>query len=428
MSRGNMLLGMASGKVGDIVFYRSNGQQQTRSKAASVKNPRTMAQSTQRVLMKNVVLAYSALKSICDHSFQNVQYGAASQRKFMRDNLDKMRTVAAATNGGWERMPGLVPVGGSGFPAFEFLVSQGSLPSIPVSYDANYLLINGLGVAGEASVSYQKVCEQLGLSRGDQLTFITVVGNESSYEVKTARVILDPYTDGQPADMTATLFLNAREVMNANPENLGTVNCYARVQAGMTFTLSKSVMNPDNLIACAVIASRKDGLSWLRSEQSLVITNNALQMGNTLGNNAAQASAGTLTIDVDNPYYLNGAESDSQNSNYDAYAQIGSILAGSGYNIPVLASGTTHVEMSGGDMDVRINSAFAKNKKAAYKIGSGAWTIISGDFTDNVLQGSFEVDEDNVVSIAVGHMESTTFVPESIWGGTITVDAEVINP
>lgn len=420
MSRGNMLLGMASGKVGDIVFYRSNGQQQTRSKAASVKNPRTMAQSTQRVLMKNVVLAYSALKSICDHSFQNVQYGAASQRKFMRDNLDKMRTVAAATNGGWERMPGLVPVGGSGFPAFEFLVSQGSLPFIEVDCTDNNMEIN----AGNADsrLTYQQVCDQLGLQRGDQLTFIGVYGDAQNYEVKTARVILDPYDNGQPADMSVSMFLNTSTIQHTNPENKGYIKGTV-TQAGTAIYLTTNVA-PHNLIACAVIASRKNGADWLRSEQNLVVSSYGIQLNNTLGNNAAQASAGTLTIDVDDPYYLNGAESTSQASNYDAYALIDSIFAGRGYSIPVSDSGTTHVEANddGSPMDIKINCAFSNNKKAAYKIGGGAWTVISGDFTDNVLQGSINAVTDDVVSIAVGHMENSTFVPESIWGGTITVE------
>ena len=412
-----------------VVFYRSNGQQQTRSKAASVKNPRTMAQSTQRVLMKNVVLAYSALKSICDHSFQNVQYGAPSQRKFMRDNLDKMRTVAAATNGGWERMPGLVPVGGSGFPGFEFLVSQGSLPTMPVSVDNSYIYMPGAGIVGQGTVTYQQFCDKVGLQRGDQITFIAVYGNADNYEVKMARVILDPYVDGQPASMDTEFLLAGPSLGGVNPENQGYIRCISpALTAGPAFVL-KDMAQPTDLLAGVVIASRKNGSSWLRSEQNLVISNNGIQVGNTLGNNAAQASAGTLTIDVDNPYYLNGAEQAAgNNANYDAYAIIGEILAGGNLDNRVASSGTTHVELSGGKMYVKVTSAFSQNKKAAYKIGSGSWTVITGSFTDNVLQGSFDADEDDVISIAVGRMDGSTFVPESIWGGTITADGETINP
>ena len=40
-----------------------------------VKNPKTTAQTLQRVLVKVVALAYAMLKTICNHSFEGVTNG-----------------------------------------------------------------------------------------------------------------------------------------------------------------------------------------------------------------------------------------------------------------------------------------------------------------------------------------------------------------
>ena len=36
------------------------------------KNPKTTKQMIQRILMNTIMQAYSAMKEICDHSFENV--------------------------------------------------------------------------------------------------------------------------------------------------------------------------------------------------------------------------------------------------------------------------------------------------------------------------------------------------------------------
>ena len=93
MSKGNMLLGHARGKVGSLVFSRANGKQIVRAKADVVANPQTEAQVIQRIMLNTVAQAYSKMASICDHSFQGVQKGAKSMSYFMKVNLNKLRQV-----------------------------------------------------------------------------------------------------------------------------------------------------------------------------------------------------------------------------------------------------------------------------------------------------------------------------------------------
>lgn len=75
MAKGNMFLGMARGKVGDVVFYRADGQQLSRVRNRNPRNPRTNAQLFQRAIMATVVQAYAAGKELFDHSFQGFQSG-----------------------------------------------------------------------------------------------------------------------------------------------------------------------------------------------------------------------------------------------------------------------------------------------------------------------------------------------------------------
>lgn len=95
MAKGNMLQGMARGKVGDVVFSRLNGQQISRVRNRQPYNPRTNKQLIQRAIMATVMLGYSAGKEIFNHSFQGKAVGAENQREFMRVNAKALRAAIA---------------------------------------------------------------------------------------------------------------------------------------------------------------------------------------------------------------------------------------------------------------------------------------------------------------------------------------------
>lgn len=63
-----MLLGLAAGKIGDLVFYRDGGEQRTRTRVVP-KNPRSLAQMEQRVRIANVSATYRLLKGVIADSF-----------------------------------------------------------------------------------------------------------------------------------------------------------------------------------------------------------------------------------------------------------------------------------------------------------------------------------------------------------------------
>lgn len=96
MAKGNMFLGYARGKVGDVVFTRIDGEQVSRPRNRHPHNPRTNKQLVQRAIMATIMSAYSAGREIFDHSFQGYSVGAGCQRRFLSLNANMLRSQLAA--------------------------------------------------------------------------------------------------------------------------------------------------------------------------------------------------------------------------------------------------------------------------------------------------------------------------------------------
>ena len=60
MAVGNMFMGTGSGKIGNMVLYRSGGEQRMRVYLDTIKNPRSQTQMNQRVQLANLVAFYRA--------------------------------------------------------------------------------------------------------------------------------------------------------------------------------------------------------------------------------------------------------------------------------------------------------------------------------------------------------------------------------
>lgn len=296
MSKGNMLLGHARGKVGSLVFSRSNGQQIVRARAEQVKNPQTDAQMIQRILLNTIAQAYSNMSAIVDHSFEGVPAGQKSMSVFMKRNLDAIRKKLAEVGDLDATEPMVSPINSNIFAVNDYEISKGSLP------ECTPREVTGTGAfTGITTNTYKAVMEKYGLQRGDQLTFIVI--DESARGIasfKYARVILDPRNqDGTEAAMT-TAFITAGAINLPNPKNENN---------GVVFSLEDTEFifhSADLCLGGAMIASRqKEDGSWLRSNSSLL----ASLDGGTTGWNMQQAlddfKAGQLQ--VINPRYLNNA-------------------------------------------------------------------------------------------------------------------------
>lgn len=316
MAKGNMFLGMSRGSVGDVTFYRGRGQQIARARNRNPKNPRSSAQTIQRMILATASKAYSRLKSITDHSFQGVSYGADSQSYFLRRAMDDIRNWIAQTID----ISGVYPADlrdpllyrGLAFPndahesGIGLLISEGSIPSVPavlVTPEGGDPAVDHFGaVASGPQVA--DILRALGAQAGDQITAVGVDYRNnfgfSRYVIKddaTAEELAEEWAslpDGGPYDEAKTLVGNIQiSVTNAYKIQVVDVNRPAGATTGLN--------------AAAIIISRKVGDVWQRSTQRLVWLLDAGDITPT-DTVVQEWSAGTVGIDTDSPYYLNNAD------------------------------------------------------------------------------------------------------------------------
>ena len=89
MTKRSMLLSLASGKLGDMVFYRAGGEQRTRTRVIP-KNPKSIAQMNQRLRMLNPSAIYRSLGSLLSASFVDRKSNQSSANKFMSDAISTL--------------------------------------------------------------------------------------------------------------------------------------------------------------------------------------------------------------------------------------------------------------------------------------------------------------------------------------------------
>ena len=153
--------GGLSGSVGKVTFRKGvKGDTIASQKAEKVHNPQTEDQAYQRMCMNTAMKAYSAMKEICNHSFESAQYGQKSMSLFIQENLYGIKYgfagVSQVLNFGFTAK-GIM---GNVAPR-PFLVSKGSLPS-----PTDILKYNG------QNITWGIWKKRTGMKEGDQLTIV----------------------------------------------------------------------------------------------------------------------------------------------------------------------------------------------------------------------------------------------------------------
>lgn len=302
MSKGNMLLGHARGKVGSLVFSRSNGQQIVRSRAEVVKNPQTTQQMIQRIILNTVAQAYSRMSAITDHSFEGIQTGQKSMSYFMRKNMDALRAKVAnisVDSGLLGDVYAFTPIGQNVLAPNAYEIAKGTLPEVRA-----YMMDEDNTVAAMAlnANTYEGVINQYGLQRGDQLTFVTMQQNPLTNIVSFhfARIILDPMNaDGTEADISSP-FISNGAVNLPNVRNEGSFQTFVYDTDHVEFGFTAGY-----LAATGIIVSRKEGSSWLRSNCTMVASE--VSYGQAVSMGEALDLFQTGGIDTLNSRYLNNS-------------------------------------------------------------------------------------------------------------------------
>lgn len=369
MAKGNMFLGQAKGKVGSVVFSRAFGQQISRTKPSSVKNPKTHAQNAQRAILATVAKAASIMTPIIDHSFAGVAYGAESVRHFRKINLNQLRALYMD---GDPTGYNLTPKGGAVAPN-SFIVSQGNLPAFQLAYsgDTYGFKMSNDTVPADTEVTVSRFLAAYPyLQGGDQLTIVQLVKTNGSLETGDAKFVFmyDRIVFAPDA------FNNPNSVI-VNDD--GTFNS-AKFDLTKTTNTDMLVMSPigndvlmtsqqGNVYAAALILSREVNGVWQRSTQEMGLTHDS----DVQDIEAAIASYGATASESADDEYLNQAgEGDNEqegvrnaymnvsikNGNEDAETEY--VIAGN--------TGTTGLEAAAGTV-IKLNAVGFDNNDANRK-------------------------------------------------------------
>lgn len=280
MAKGNLILGTAQKKLGDVVLYRRNGVQQSRVRVRSIANPKTEGQALQRNYMAPVAKFYAPLAGVLERAWEGLNK-SQSHNAFTKANVELAR------ENGW------YVTKGAGFTPLPYKVSKGIMDPFTYSFDnangALKWLIHGLAASADpvsiATISAALVA--IGYHYGDQVTFILFVGSDQSDDIRPAwfRFLL--------SESDQTTF-----------DDLVPFGLDVAVTNGK-LTISGDVDMP--VVGGAVIASRWDGKKWLRSTQYCVISDEF--MGNYTSEAARAAAVASYRGGdsvVSSDVYLNG--------------------------------------------------------------------------------------------------------------------------
>lgn len=308
MSKGNMLLGQARGSVGDLTFFRRNGVQITRAKVTQVANPRTLPQLIQRMIFATAAVAYSRLKSICDHSFEGVQYGTKSQARFMSLNLDRLR-ANYVNNPSDQPLIDLMAYAARGDAAYSgvgLIISRGSLPEVIVNNQGGQFDGFGSGTLSPTSTIAQ-VLAALNAVPGDQITIVAMddvgAGDTFSPVIKKSRYVVDVNATSEQLN-AAWDPTGAAAAFDSVKTKVGTA--VLEIPSGSTHLMP--AVNDETPVAAAVIVSRQEtGGKWMRSNAVLVNTTDEGTWYPAATALTTWENAGTA-IEAENERYLNNAD------------------------------------------------------------------------------------------------------------------------
>lgn len=290
MAKSKSFFGIRTGSTKNFTFSELHGEQITKERVSKVKNPRTISQMRQRMLMATIGAAYSYLKAIADHSFEGKTVGQQNMSEFMRLNLNKFReaslnnSTAHAFNAYQDKL--INPM--------RFILAKGSLPAMPFVINATNQIELSYNVT-DASTA-EKVYEVMGLNKDDMVTFVWVVGTSSlvggifKYTPNRLNIVR------LKADKTGAIATpHDAFSFESNHEDLD-INISKQDEV-LKFTSTIANIG-------AVILSRQSNGVWLRSD-AVMAGNKSIYEGVTVGNQLG-------TYPIESELILNGGDMTNQ--------------------------------------------------------------------------------------------------------------------
>ena len=264
MAQSKSFFGLRRGSTKTLTFSVYNGKQVTKDRVTDVKNPRSASQMKQRAIMATALRGYSALKEICDHSFEGVTYGQKSMNYFVAENARMIRDAAPNVN---------LSLSKGNSVSNAYIIAKGSMPSVAVSASQNQFRIS-MNVP-QSGFTFGSFMAQLGATQvGDMATFVMLCdntgANASIYWVRlklTEENKTKSINTTSDTDILASLSEGADFDTNIDNFTSGDFSISTNKSEGFVFIEETNTSGPRSL---GVVLSRKADTGWLRSSSTMV--------------------------------------------------------------------------------------------------------------------------------------------------------------
>ena len=416
MSKGSLFFGNARGKLGETVFYRAGGEQRNRTYIKDVKNPKTIAQMTQRILTLNPISMFKNMKQIVQQSFTERRSNQSSYNKFVQENSSaKKFFITKAMLDGNMCVPygAIISKGAMGVSLEPTLMTYGNggstmgLAVFDCAFDAKKLTdFTGLSGTGAIEVSSENLVRILRetsvveLPSKFSVTFVQAVPQE--YELESGEIV-QPWklaykiisVDGDT--YTEKVYGCAGSALNSSLVVIPTISNapLAPTNPATHIAINLGVNDAEDVIKRPmgiILAFEQDGKLMVSDS---TITGNYKNVGVTPVRGVVSAFL------VGNAVYQ------------DAMNQYG-YSTGNALNTSSLASPTVPVTIEGGEGYYTVNGA--EPKSGDYKVGD---VLV---FKPNAgADLSITVNDGAAVEVASG--SEWTYVVPSSDGITISVEA-----
>lgn len=314
------------GSTKSLTFQVLDGKQITKDRVTVVRNPKTSRQAEQRAKLLPAQRFMTMLRSIVDHSWENVAYGQKSLQHFMSKAM-RIQPENPMVKGeiGW-------------YPQ-SYPISEGSLPTMGAYLEGGESASMSVPGLESSSTILEQAIAAIGIQEGDQLTAIGVEAYNDTYIVRIDRVIVN--TENFSVNSGALIATSQNGIFNFN---------ITEGQVGL--------VTANDMVACAIILSRRTSSKWLRSSETMA----AYNVNNVLWSTAV-ASYMNAASELTSPWYLNAADNDV----------ISEQTANNGEWVPMLLAAAAN---PGSDSNVYLGAKNNLYGNFAFVTKSGRWNDV----------------------------------------------------
>ena len=291
MAQSSNYFGLRRGSTKSHTFSVVDGKQITKDRVEGPKNPRTLPQMTQRCMVATIGTAYSAMKGICDHSFEGKSAGLQCMRAFMSTNLKHIQISKAYNNGlfGFNKyhQPGLVP--GC------YVIADGSLPTALADAEVDSVNVadKKLSLNLASGISIADIAEAMGCKNFEDMCTVAIMYPKADgsygfgavrFTYKSGESVLESFSVAVIGDIAA-----------ATPS----FTAHAlKLEVRMAYNLAAEATADNTYLAA--ITSRKVNGNWLRSPAQFDVEDATPTF-----------AAAIATYPVGQERFLNGSDVDS---------------------------------------------------------------------------------------------------------------------